>query len=109
MEPNNMQPGTEPVQTHNQGQDDVRIIGEMPRNLLEAITYGGILLLIVVLLITGDGAINSVLPTLGVFAFAGLKIFPAVQQMYQSLTTLRANAPTLEAIHKEYMAAGTGV
>ena len=31
MEPNNMQPGTEPVQTPNQGQDDVRIIGEMPR------------------------------------------------------------------------------
>lgn len=31
MEPNNMQPGTEPVQTTNQGQDDVRIIGEMPR------------------------------------------------------------------------------
>ncbi|PZQ94894.1 MAG: ABC transporter ATP-binding protein [Cereibacter sphaeroides] len=80
-----------------------QIIGEMPRNLLEAITYGGILLLIVVLLVTGDGAINSVLPTLGVFAFAGLKIFPAVQQMYQSLTALRSNAPTLESIHKEYM------
>lgn len=31
MEPNNMQPGTEPVQTPNPGQDDVRIIGEMPR------------------------------------------------------------------------------
>lgn len=31
MEPNNMQPGTEPVQTPNPGEDDVRIIGEMPR------------------------------------------------------------------------------
>lgn len=31
MEPNNMQPGTEPVQTPNPDQDDVRIIGEMPR------------------------------------------------------------------------------
>ena len=31
MEPNNMQPGTEPVQTPNPSQDDVRIIGEMPR------------------------------------------------------------------------------
>lgn len=30
MEPNNMQPGTEPAQTPNQSQDDVRIIGEMP-------------------------------------------------------------------------------
>ena len=31
MEPNNMQPGTEPTQTPNQGADDVRIIGELPR------------------------------------------------------------------------------
>lgn len=30
MEPNNMQPGTEPAQMPNQSQDDVRIIGEMP-------------------------------------------------------------------------------
>ena len=30
MELNNMQPGTEPAQTPNQSQDDVRIIGEMP-------------------------------------------------------------------------------
>ena len=81
-----------------------QIIGAMPRYVLEAITFGGILLLIVVLLVMGGGTITDILPTLGVFAFAGLRIFPAVQQIYSSLTSLRSNAQTLDSIHAEYMA-----
>ena len=80
-----------------------QIIGELPRHVLEAITFGGIILLIVTLLVIGGGTINDILPTLGVFAFAGLRIFPGVQQIYQSLASLRTNAPTLTSLHAEYM------
>lgn len=81
----------------------VQLIGEMPRYLLEGVAFGGIILLILLMLVQGGGTVNDVLPTLGIFAFAGLRIFPAVQMMYLSLTTLRTTAPTLEALHREYM------
>jgi ABC-type multidrug transport system fused ATPase/permease subunit len=56
-----------------------------------------------VLLVEGGSSINEVLPTLGVFAFAGLRIFPAIQLMYLSLTTLRTTAATLDSVHRDYM------
>jgi ABC-type bacteriocin/lantibiotic exporter with double-glycine peptidase domain len=80
-----------------------QLIGEMPRYLLEGVAFGSIVVLILVLLVEGDGSVNEVIPTLGVFAFAGLRIFPAVQLMYVSLTTLRTTASTLDSVHREYV------
>lgn len=80
-----------------------QLIGEMPRYLLEGVAFGGIVLLILVLLVDGKDLVADVLPTLGIFAFAGLRIFPAVQLMYVSLTTLRTNTSTLESVHRDYM------
>ena len=39
-----------------------------------------------------DGRLADILPVLGVFGFAVLKIFPAVQQIYHSLTQIRFTA-----------------
>ena len=86
-----------------ESESTAQLIGEMPRYLLESVAFGGIVLLILVLLVEGGSTVNDVLPTLGIFAFAGLRIFPAVQLLYLSLTTLRATAATLEAVHRDYM------
>jgi ABC-type multidrug transport system fused ATPase/permease subunit len=80
-----------------------QVISEMPRYLLETIAFGSILVLILVMLMTGDGTIASILPTLGVFAFASLRIFPAGQLLYYSLTGLRSSRATLDSVHREYM------
>jgi ABC-type multidrug transport system fused ATPase/permease subunit len=85
-----------------ESESTAQLIGEMPRYLLEGVAFGGIVLLILVLLVQG-GSVNDVLPTLGVFAFASLRIFPAVQSIYNSLTILRTSAPTLDAVHRDYM------
>ena len=59
------------------------VIGELPRNILKAIALGGILIFFVLfLLVTGDGTLGDVLPMLGLYAFAGLRLFPALQQIY---------------------------
>jgi ABC-type multidrug transport system fused ATPase/permease subunit len=81
----------------------VQIIVETPRHLLETIAFGSILLLILVMLATGGATIASILPTLGVFAFAGLRMFPSIQSLYQSLASLRASAATLDSLHSEYV------
>jgi ABC-type multidrug transport system fused ATPase/permease subunit len=86
-----------------ESESTAQLIGEMPRYLLESVTFGGIVLMILVLLVESGSTVNEVLPTLGIFAFAGLRLFPAVQLMYLSLTTLRTTAATLDSVHRDYM------
>jgi ABC-type multidrug transport system fused ATPase/permease subunit len=79
----------------------VAAIGEVPRHVLEAIGFGGMLLFILVMLATGDGHLGAVLPVLGVYAFAGLRLFPALQQVYGAFTALRFAKPTLDKLHAD--------
>lgn len=76
-----------------------QVIGELPRFLLEAVAFGGLVMMILALLVLQDGRLADILPILGVFGFAVLKIFPAVQQIYHSLTQIRFTAPTLAKLH----------
>ncbi len=76
-----------------------QVIGELPRFLLEAVAFGGLVLMILALLVLQDGRLVDILPILGVFGFAVLKIFPAVQQIYHSLTLMRFILPLLTKIH----------
>jgi ABC-type multidrug transport system fused ATPase/permease subunit len=78
-----------------------QVIGELPRFLLEAVAFGGLVLMILTLMVLQDGRLADILPILGVFGFAVLKIFPAVQQIYHSLTQIRFVAPMLAKIHSD--------
>jgi ABC-type multidrug transport system fused ATPase/permease subunit len=74
---------------------------ELPRHLLEAIAFGGMLLLVLALLTGDDGAaLKDILPMLGLFAFAGIRLFPASQQLYANFTKLRFGAAALDALHR---------
>jgi ABC-type multidrug transport system fused ATPase/permease subunit len=80
-----------------------QIIAELPRFLLEAIAFGGLVLIILGLLILQEAKLADVLPTLGVFGFAVLKIFPSIQQIYHALTQMRFAAPILTKLHAELL------
>lgn len=77
------------------------VVGDAPRYLLEAVAFGGMVLLVLSLLMHGAGNLTSILPTLGVFAFAGLRMFPALQQVYSSLTKMRYVGPMLDNVHRD--------
>jgi ATP-binding cassette, subfamily B, bacterial PglK len=79
------------------------VIGDAPRFLLQGIAFGGMLLVILVLLVTGSGGLGGILPMLAVYAFAGLKLLPAMQQCYNQVTLLRFNQPVLEGLHEDLM------
>ncbi|PKP67594.1 MAG: ABC transporter ATP-binding protein, partial [Alphaproteobacteria bacterium HGW-Alphaproteobacteria-5] len=83
-----------------------QVIGEMPRHLLEAIAFGGMILLALVLLARGSGQLVDVLPTLGVFAFAGLRMIPAMQQIYLALTQMRYIGAMLDNVHRDTVETG---
>lgn len=74
----------------------------VPRYAIEAIAFGGIILLTLSLMLryenSANGALSNVLPLLGFYAFAGYRILPALQAIYQALTQLRFGAAALDSV-----------
>ena len=78
----------------------VDIISQFPRFTLEAISFGGLLLVILFyMLATND--ITGVLPIIAVYAFAGYRLMPAIQKIFVSLTSLRMAGPAIQSLHKD--------
>ena len=88
------------------------LIGEMPRYALEAITFGTLLVLVLVLLVQNDGQLIDAVPTLGIFAFSVMRLLPAVQQIYHGFASIRSASAVLDALVADYTATpivtGTG-
>ena len=79
------------------------VIARVPRFLLQALAFGGILVVVLVLLVVRDGELAEVLPVLGVFAFAGQRMLPALQKVYQNAAKMRFGKPAVDALHKDLM------
>ena len=77
-----------------------QVIAQLPRYLLEVIAFGGILMILLYLLAT-EGNLNQVIPLLGLYAFAGYRLMPAVRQIFQGVTSLRYNARALSDLHDD--------
>lgn len=77
-------------------------LGTVPRYAVEAIAFGGIILLTLSLMVryenSPSGALSSVLPLLGLYAFAGYRILPAIQGVYLSLTQFRYGIAAIDSI-----------
>jgi ABC-type multidrug transport system fused ATPase/permease subunit len=79
-----------------------RVIAQLPRYALEAIAFGGILLTTLVLEAgaRGGGA-QTIVPVLALYAFAGYRLLPALQQIYMSAVVIRFNLPALRGLHED--------
>ena len=78
-----------------------QLVGEAPRYLLQGVAFGGMLVAILALLLLGDGSLGSVLPILAVYAFAGLRLLPALQNAFHQVTVIRFGRPSLDALHRD--------
>lgn len=78
----------------------MQMANQLPRFAFEAIAFGGILLIAMYLLARADG-VQQVLPVLALYAFAGYRLMPALQQIYSQLAQMRFAAPALESIHRD--------
>jgi len=77
-------------------------LSQVPNFLVEAVALGGIIALTLALLGTrggaADGQLGEILPLLGVYAFAGLRMKPAAQKIYSAFAKLRFGASALDSI-----------
>ena len=91
---------SDPAKTLAQNSALVAIISQLPRFTLEAVAFGG-MILVVLYLMAQSGDIANVIPVIALYAFAGYRLLPALQQIYVSLTQLRIVGPSLNSIHND--------
>ena len=91
----------EPAMKFSRSQTKNLVIGQLPRFLLEGLVFGGMLVLLLVLLIIGDGGLEEVLPLIALYAFAGARLIPAFQQVYKAMARLRYGKPALDELHAD--------
>lgn len=89
-----------PAEIYAKGQVTVSLIKQLPRYILEAIAFGG-MLLVILYLMAKSGSFAGALPVISLYAFAGYRLMPALQQIYGAFTQLRFAGPALDALYKD--------
>jgi len=77
------------------------VISSMPRYLLELILIVFIFLMIYIALLAGKD-LNSVLPVLGMFGVASIRLIPSVNQLMNSVLRLRAGQDSVDILVGDY-------
>jgi len=80
-------------------------INEIPRFALESVLFGTMLAVVIFMLIFAEGQLDALIPVLGIYAFAGARMLPALQHIYRSTASMRFSRPILEKIHTDLVGA----
>lgn len=72
----------------------------IPRLWLELLAVAGLAGLVLVMLNHGR-AVETLLPTLGLFAAAAFRLMPSVNRIIEGLQSLRFNLPVINVLHEE--------
>ena len=70
-----------------------QVSSQIPRFILEAVGFGGIMLMILYLMMQ-KGSFTNALPIISLYVFAGYRLMPAMQQIYTALTQLTFVGPS---------------
>lgn len=74
----------------------------LPRYILEPVTFGGLLLIVIYFLVSQKDT-ASILPLLALYAFAGYRLMPALQQITSSINYMNFYTPSLNLLHGHLM------
>lgn len=93
---------TKPAEIYAKGQATAQVIAQVPRFALEAIAFGG-MLLVILYLFAQSGSFAAAVPIIALYAFAGYRLMPALQQIYGSFAQLKYAEPAFKALHTDLM------
>ena len=86
-----------PAQTIAQIHASAAVLGQLPRFFLEAMAFGGVMLMTLYLMRT-SGSFNNAVPIISLYVFAGYRLLPALQQVYASFSQLSYVGPSLNTL-----------
>ena len=75
-----------------------QVLSQLPRYILEAISFGGILL-IILFMMAQTGNFNNSIPILSLYVFAGYRLMPALQLIYNSFVLLTVVGPSIDKLY----------
>ena len=76
-----------------------KVISVLPRFAVEAIAFGGMILVALILIIQKGS--DNVIPLLALYAFAGYRLLPSLQQIYSDISELRFIGPALDIMYDD--------
>lgn len=80
-------------------------LSDVPKFVIEAVGFGGVIALTLVLLATQGGtdsnALGNILPILGLYVFAGYRLLPAAQNIYKGMAKLRFGAAAVDGVYSD--------
>ena len=77
-----------------------RVYKLAPKYVIEALAFGGLMLLLISLLVTGS-SVDSLIPLMGLFAFAGYRMMPAFRDLMNGMASFQFNREVLDILHGE--------
>lgn len=76
------------------------MISSTPKKMIEVVTFGGLIGL--VLHLTGNGTSpEAVLPLLSLYGVCAMRLLPALQRTYAAVSSIRANAPSVDVLYSD--------
>nr|WP_274522593.1 ABC transporter ATP-binding protein [Halorhodospira halochloris] len=82
-----------------------QVLSQVPQYVIEAIAFGGMIALVLVLMAleggATSGALGNILPLLGVYAFAGMRLKSAMQKVYGGIAKLRFGTAAVENLYND--------
>ena len=89
-----------PARLYARYQSIAQAIAFLPRYALEALAFTALISAALVISLRGGDALDA-LPLVGVFAFSGYRLMPALQQVYASMTQVKFSKAALEDLVNE--------
>lgn len=83
-----------------------QMIALLPRYALETLAFGGIIVIVIYLLRLEHGASAKALPLISLYALAGYRLMPALQQIFANLASIRFNSSSVEKLSKDLLDPG---
>jgi ABC-type multidrug transport system fused ATPase/permease subunit len=96
----------EPAKIYAINQSFAQVISQLPRYFIEGIVFGGMIILLLALMARG-GNFSNIIPVLTLYAFAGYRLIPALQQIYYSNTQLSFSESSLDSLYKDLIKLNT--
>lgn len=77
-----------------------QLLAQLPTYLMQGVVFGG-MLVVILYLMTVHRQFDQVVPVLAMYAVAGYRLMPSLQNVYRNLVTLRNTAPVIDSLHED--------
>jgi len=78
------------------------VIASLPRYLLEVVAFGGLIVITIILFSKSPENSNQIMPIISLYAMAGYRLMPALQQIYGAMSNIKFNIPAFNILVNDF-------